>query len=115
MCWLAKGYFAKSSDPERLSENVCNYFLRNFYLQTYPVLYRFRKRTHVVYNKTIKAGIMYEKEKVMQEILPGIFHWITFHEGIEQDVHSYYIAATDPAVLIDPRIPAEGIQWFQTN
>ena len=22
----------------------------------------------------------------MQEILPGIFHWITFHEGIEQDV-----------------------------
>lgn len=51
----------------------------------------------------------------MQEILPGVFHWITFHEGIEQDVHSYYIASADPAVLIDPRIPAEGINWFKTN
>jgi len=51
----------------------------------------------------------------MQEILPGIFHWITFHEGIKQDVHSYYIGATDPAVLIDPRVPAEGIKWFETQ
>ncbi|MDA2920520.1 hypothetical protein MYX76_13685 [Desulfobacterota bacterium AH_259_B03_O07] len=51
----------------------------------------------------------------MQEILPGIFHWITFHEEIKQDVHSYYIGATDPAVLIDPRVPAEGIKWFETQ
>jgi hypothetical protein len=49
----------------------------------------------------------------MEEILPGVFHWTTFHEGIEQDVHSYYINATDPAILIDPRVPDEGIKWFE--
>lgn len=49
----------------------------------------------------------------MHEILPGIFHWMTFHEGIEEDVHSYYIAATEPAVLIDPRVPVMGMAWFQ--
>jgi len=49
----------------------------------------------------------------MEEILPGVFHWITFHEGIEQDVHSYYIYATDPAILIDPRVPEGGIKWFR--
>lgn len=48
----------------------------------------------------------------MQEILLGIFHWNTFHEGIKEYVHSYYIEATKPAVLIDPRIPAEGLAWF---
>jgi len=32
-----------------------------------------------------------------------------YQEGIKQYVHSYYIAATDPAVPIDPRVPAEGI------
>ncbi|SRR5581483_7404841 len=51
----------------------------------------------------------------MEEILPGIFHWTTFHEGIEQDVHSYYIAASNPAVLIDPRIPSEGLNRFKTH
>ncbi|MGB7291481.1 MAG: hypothetical protein WBD99_04835 [Thermodesulfobacteriota bacterium] len=49
----------------------------------------------------------------MEEILPGVFHWTTFHEGIEQDVHSYYISGTDPAILIDPRVPDEGIKWFE--
>ena len=48
----------------------------------------------------------------VHEILPGLFHWTTFHEGIGQDVHSYYIADTHPAVLIDPRVPDEGIEWF---
>lgn len=51
----------------------------------------------------------------MQEILPGIYHWTTFHEGIQEQVHSYYIAATDPAVLIDPRVPGEGLDWFQAH
>lgn len=49
----------------------------------------------------------------MKEILPGVFHWTTFHEGIGVDVHSYYIAAVDPAVLIDPRVPGEGLRWFR--
>jgi hypothetical protein len=50
---------------------------------------------------------------LVQEILPGLFHWTTFHEGIGQDVHSYYIAGTQPAVLIDPRVPDEGLEWFE--
>jgi len=48
----------------------------------------------------------------MEEILPGIFHWTTFHEGIRADVHSYYIAAAHPALLIDPRVPKQGLKWF---
>ena len=48
----------------------------------------------------------------MQEILPGVFHWTTFHEGIGQRVHSYFITATTPAVLIDPRAPARGLGFF---
>lgn len=48
----------------------------------------------------------------MQESLPGIYHWTTFHEGIEEYVHSYCVACVDPAVLIDPRVPEEGLEWF---
>jgi hypothetical protein len=51
----------------------------------------------------------------MKEILPGVFHWKTFHEGIQAYVHSYYINATDPPVLIDPRVPAQGIEWFAAH
>lgn len=49
----------------------------------------------------------------MKEILPGVFHWTTYHEGIGQDVHSYYVSDAKPAYLIDPRVPAEGIGWFR--
>ena len=48
----------------------------------------------------------------MNEILPGVFHWTTFHEGIQAYVHSSYIEATTPACLIDPRVPADGLAWF---
>jgi len=51
----------------------------------------------------------------MREILPGIFHWTTFHEGIGEEVHSCLVTAVDPAVLIDPREPAEGIEWFRRH
>ena len=51
----------------------------------------------------------------MKEILPGVFHWKTFHEGIRAYVHSYYCNATDPPVLIDPRVPAQGIEWFAAH
>lgn len=47
----------------------------------------------------------------MKEILPHVFHWKTFHEGIAAYVHSYYVHAGTP-LLIDPRVPAEGIDWF---
>ena len=51
----------------------------------------------------------------MKEILPGVFHWKTFHEGIQAYVHSCYCNATDPPVLIDPRLPAQGIEWFAVH
>lgn len=51
----------------------------------------------------------------MQEILPGVYHWTSFHEGIQAYVHSYYISATEPALLIDPRVPAQGLEWFESH
>jgi hypothetical protein len=56
-----------------------------------------------------------ERETAMQELLPGVFHWKTFHEGIQAYVHSYYCNATDPPLLIDPRVPREGIEWFAAH
>lgn len=49
----------------------------------------------------------------MQRILPGVYHWTTFHHGIGQPVHSYFISAIEPAILIDPRVPPEGLEWFR--
>lgn len=47
----------------------------------------------------------------MEEILPGVFHWSTYHPGIETEVSSYWIDAA--GVLVDPLIPAEvGLEWF---
>ncbi len=51
----------------------------------------------------------------MREVLPGIYHWKTYHDGIGQSVHSYYIGATSPAVLIDPRQPRVGMEWFSAR
>jgi len=51
----------------------------------------------------------------MEEILPGLYHWTTFHEGIGQDVHSYYVRDADPPYLIDPRVPDEGVGWFESR
>jgi hypothetical protein len=47
----------------------------------------------------------------MQEIVPGIFHWTAFHEGIGFDVSSYYVEGS--ATLIDPMLPGEGIDAFR--
>jgi hypothetical protein len=46
----------------------------------------------------------------VDEILPGIFHWAAFHEGIRHQVHSCFVAPA--ATLIDPMVPPEGIEWF---
>jgi hypothetical protein len=46
----------------------------------------------------------------MREILPGVFHWTTFHQGIGVTVHSYLIAATRPQVVVDPRVPKNGLK-----
>jgi hypothetical protein len=42
---------------------------------------------------------------VIEEILPGVFHWTAFRDTIGQDVHSYYVAG--PRVAIDPMQPDE--------
>lgn len=46
----------------------------------------------------------------MQEIAPDLWHWTARHEHIRMDVSSYYLAAE--RVLIDPMVPAEGLEWF---
>lgn len=46
----------------------------------------------------------------MKEILPGVFHWTTFHEGIGATVHSYLIAGLRYPVVIDPRVPEGGLR-----
>ena len=43
----------------------------------------------------------------MDEVLPGVLHWTTFHEGIGRPVHSHFFV--EGAALFDPRVPAEGL------
>ena len=47
----------------------------------------------------------------MDEILPGLWDWTTFHEGIGLEVHSHFHEPT--GTLIDPRIPPEELGWFE--
>ncbi|QEC47596.1 hypothetical protein FSW04_08415 [Baekduia soli] len=44
----------------------------------------------------------------MDEVLPGVLHWTTFHEGIGQPVHSHFFV--EGGALFDPRVPEEGIE-----
>jgi hypothetical protein len=43
----------------------------------------------------------------MNEVLPGVLHWTTHHEGIGARVHSHF--AVESAALIDPRVPEDGV------
>ena len=47
----------------------------------------------------------------MEEIVPGVWHWTAYHEGIRQEVHSHFL--TGPRALLDPMLPAEGLEWFE--
>ena len=47
----------------------------------------------------------------MREILAGLFHWTAVHPRIQIEVSSYYLPET--GVLLDPLIPAEGVDWFR--
>jgi hypothetical protein len=49
----------------------------------------------------------------VQEILPAVFRWTAFHEGIRQQVNSYWVESA--AALIDPMLPEEGIEWFESR
>ena len=46
----------------------------------------------------------------MDEILPGLWHWTTVHDRWGIEISTYWLAAE--RVLIDPRVPPEGIEWF---
>lgn len=52
-----------------------------------------------------------EEGEIMEEIVPGLFHWTTFHERLRQEVSSYYYEPS--RALTDPRVPAEGLGWFE--
>jgi glyoxylase-like metal-dependent hydrolase (beta-lactamase superfamily II) len=43
----------------------------------------------------------------MDEVLPGVLHWTSFHEGIGQAVHSHFFV--EGCTLFDPRVPDAGI------
>jgi len=46
----------------------------------------------------------------MNEILPGVHHWTARHPKIKIEVSSYYLSGEK--TLIDPLVPAEGLDWF---
>lgn len=48
----------------------------------------------------------------MREIVPGVFDWSRFHERIQRQVHSTFVAVTDPPVLIDAMPPDVDLDWF---
>jgi hypothetical protein len=49
----------------------------------------------------------------MNEIAPGLWHWTVRHDHIGSKVSSYYLLSE--RVLIDPMMPAEGLEWFNEN
>lgn len=49
----------------------------------------------------------------MREISPGLWHWTARHEHIGVDVSSYYLASE--RVVLDPMVPADGLEWFEEH
>ena len=49
----------------------------------------------------------------MDEIAPGVWHWTAKHERIHATVSSYYMS--EERVLLDPMLPAEGVEWFKSH
>ena len=47
----------------------------------------------------------------MKEVIPGVWHWTAFHEGIGFDVSSYMVERA--AALIDPMLPEDGVEAFR--
>jgi glyoxylase-like metal-dependent hydrolase (beta-lactamase superfamily II) len=44
----------------------------------------------------------------MNEVLPAVLHWTSYHDGLGKPVHSHFAVAS--AALIDPRVPEGGIE-----
>jgi hypothetical protein len=49
----------------------------------------------------------------MEEILPGLFHWTAIHPKTGGEASSYFVARSGTA--IDPLLPREGIEWFDSQ
>ena len=49
----------------------------------------------------------------MEELQTGLLHWTAYHEGIGQDVHSAYHAAS--GTLIDPKLPRGGLAAIERH
>jgi hypothetical protein len=47
----------------------------------------------------------------MDEIRPGLWHWTAMHPRIKSEVSSHFVASS--GTLIDPMLPAEGVDWFR--
>jgi hypothetical protein len=45
----------------------------------------------------------------MHELLPGLFRWTAFHEGIRMEVSSLFVAG-EAAALVDPMLPEGGVE-----
>ena len=48
----------------------------------------------------------------MNELLPDLFGWTAFHEGIEMDVSSYFVGG-EAATLVDPKLPEGGVEAIE--
>lgn len=49
----------------------------------------------------------------MEQISPGLWHWMARHPHIGIDVSSYHLEAE--RVAIDPLLPPEGLGWFEAH
>jgi hypothetical protein len=49
----------------------------------------------------------------VREVVPGVFHWTVFHDGIGIEVHSYLLAPA--GVLFDPMTPAAGLEALRVR
>jgi hypothetical protein len=45
----------------------------------------------------------------MEELVPGLFRWTAFHEGIRMPVSSLFVAG-EAAALVDPMLPEGGVE-----
>ena len=49
----------------------------------------------------------------MDEVLPGIWHWVVRHPRIGIDVSSHWL--DDGGVAIDPLLPPDGLEFFRSR
>lgn len=48
----------------------------------------------------------------MNELLPDLFAWTAFHEGIQMDVSSYFVGG-EASTLVDPKLPEGGLEVIE--